>query len=165
MHPQLESALQNSIEASRYLAWYYCRPERALDILMPLHQLEMPEGADKKQYDAIMSCIMATTADCFVIKKEPVEAAQWYLKAAQYRSKGRYCPVYAGIVLRYNLSDHYQTAFDSINADNVSRSSLPVFFKLFDCLFCRWWMHPRLWCMPFMRRFYARRLHNRIMEK
>ena len=165
MHVLLEKALKDVGDASRCLSWWYCRPDKALSILTLLHQLEMPEGAERKQYDLMIGVIMAVTANCYVVKKEPVKAAEFYRKAEQYRKGGRYSSVYARIALKHNLKDHYQAALESIEIGIANHRKLPVFFKLFTCFFYRWWMHPRLWRVPLMERLYARRLRNRIMEK
>ncbi len=165
MSPVLENVVKASCEASSHLVWWRCRPEKALEILTPLHSLEIPEGVEKNQYDTVMSLVMVVTADCYVIMKEPIKAAEWYRKATQYHKGGSYSFAYAKIVLINNLSSHYQTALESMKAEDANWSELPVLIKLFACIFYRWWRHPRLWCLPFVGRTYARRLQDRIIVR
>ena len=161
-HPDLVNAMEGCFKASRCLKWWCNRPRKGLEIVTPFHSLKMPEGADRKKYGLVMSFVRSVTGNCHLIMKDPIKAAEWYRRAAQYHKDGRYVPIYAKTVLRHNLVDHYQAALECVEASNANWSRLPFLFKLFSHAWWGWQLHPRLWRLPFFERGLSRRLQDRI---
>ena len=144
-YPELDNALTGCLRASRHLRWYCTRPKKALEIVTGFHDLKMPKGAEKRRYDLAMSFIFSTTGNCYLIMKQPAEAANWYCKAAQYHKSGRYLPLYARTVLRHKLSEHYQTTLECMKASSEEFKRLPFILKIFSYVCWGWQLHPRLW--------------------
>ena len=162
MYPVLDNAMKDVFEASRYLVWWRNRPEKALEIVTPLHSLEMPEGVETDKYDRVMSFVMAVTGDCYVTMKEPVRAAEWYRKAANHNKCGGYPSLYADIVLKHHLSSHYRMALECMEANDANWKKQSILVKLLSHLISRWWLHPQIWRLLLIKHSLFRRLQDRI---
>jgi hypothetical protein len=162
MHPELDRAMKSVLEASRNLAWWRNRPAKALEIITPFHNLAMPAGVDRGKYEIVMGLVMAVTGDCCFAMKEPLKAAQWYQRATQYRKGGPFAPRYADLVLRHDLSDHYQSSLECLEASRASWSRQPLWVKILSHLLSKWWLHPHQWRLALIGHTLRRRLQERI---
>lgn len=158
----LLDVLETVVAASKRLSWWRHDPDAALAMLVPYHDLEYSEAHNREQYDRVMSLVYAVTADCYLTKRQPQLAADWYSLAAEHHKHGGYPYLYADAVIRYNLTEHYATALACIEAASEQWRQHSMVVRLLCHLGSKWWLHPYQWRLQFTQHRFASILRSRL---
>ena len=144
-----EDALQAAIRSSRHLDGIWPNPRKALEIIRPYADCEeYSAGEEVKMQDrdkvqrVVRSVVYAVTADCYHELGDVREAAEWYRRAGQNWKVGGFPAIYADMVLRHGLDDHYETAFDCLRTSLADWQSKPLRVRVYWHVVNGWWLKP-----------------------
>lgn len=159
---KLQEAIHAAVEASQFLQGISHDPSRALSIIEPYAEHEELTGGSADQIRMARSIVCAVMADCFNGLGDFQTAANWYRRASGYWMKGGYPPLYADLVIKHELVDHYQTALDCLRSNRADWQSRPLLVRLYFHIVSRWWMYPSQWSLMLRERGLAAKLESLI---
>jgi hypothetical protein len=91
-------------------------------------------------------------------------AADWYRRASENWKAGGYPPIYADMVVRHGLVDHYETALDCLKFNRADWAGRPLLVRLYYHLTSMWWIHPSMWQLRLRARKVLQRLEALVQE-
>jgi hypothetical protein len=144
-----EDALQAAIRSSSHLSGLWPDPQKALEIIRPYAdcgEYSAGERVQPKNRDrllrAVRSMVCAVTADCYRELGDVRTAAEWYRRAGQSWKVGGFPALYADMVLRHDLDDHYEVALDYLRHNLADWQSKPFLVRLYWHVASGWWLRP-----------------------
>jgi hypothetical protein len=72
-------------------------------------------------------------------------AAEWYRRAGQSWKIGGFPAIYADMVLRHRLADHYETALDCLQSNLADWQAKPLVVRIYWHVVSGWWLRPWLY--------------------
>ncbi len=163
--PILHDAMRRVYAASSLLTWWRMRPQKALEILEPLHTLQCPDPEIEESCEFVKSTIFAATGDCYSSMERPLEAAHWYRKAAACKkTAGGFAYLYADMVLRHQLAGEYESALECLEKAMARRRELPLILRALGYFISPWWLEPQMWRLVFTQHRFAAQLRARIAD-
>jgi hypothetical protein len=144
-----EDALLAAIRSGRRLLRLRPDPQGALEIIRPYADCQeyavgervKPEDRDKL-VRVIRSMVCAATADCYRKLGDVRTAATWYRRAGENWKVGGFPPLYADMVLRHGLEDHYEAALDCLRHSLADWRAKPFLVRVYWHVASRWWLRP-----------------------
>lgn len=161
---ELIRAWREIYAAGAHLSWWRRRPARALERIEPLLSLECPNRESEELYKTLMNMICAVTGDCYGYMSQPIEAAAWYRRAAEYRKSGGFALMYADLVLRHNLRDDYALALECMEHTLADKPKVGFVSQVLAHVVSGWWLHPGGWRHRFIERRLPARIRARMRE-
>lgn len=149
---------------SRYLRWWWCRPAKGLSEIKKLHAWRPAVDVKSEHVDLFRSMIYAVTGDCYLQMKNYPAAADHYSIAASYSKQTGFGAIYADLVLKQNLEEHFQTALDSIEGMRESFSARPLHQRFLGHLLSGWWSDPTMWRLMWIESRLPDQLRERLSK-
>jgi hypothetical protein len=144
-----EDAIKAIFRSNRHLSRIWPDTQKALEIILPYADCEeysfgervKPENRDKL-LRVLRNMICAMVADCYREMGDAQTAAHWYRRAGESWKGGGFPPLYADMVLRHGLEDHYEFALDCLRHSLADWLAKPFLVRVFWHVVSGWWLRP-----------------------
>jgi hypothetical protein len=145
--------------ADGYLRGFRPDPRRALEVIQSVPPDTEFASADPQAVRIARCALCAVTGDCYRLLGDVTTAADWYRRAAGHWQGGLAYPFfYADLVVRHQLSGHYQIALDCLRNEEAYWRSKSVLYRFWHSLRSMWWLHPSGWKQRWREKSLSRRL-------
>lgn len=168
-----QHAARATICASHYLIQFRPDPRNALAVIgryAECHDFETGDQVRAEKWDEVIhhlkSIICSTVADCHRGLGDVRAAAEWYRRAGENWKVGGFPPIYAELVLRHELTDHYEMALDCLRHNLADWMSRPLLTRIYWSLASGWlwrpWLYGWTWRTWFRQKRHLSELEARI---
>ena len=117
--------LRPLLKRSRKADW-----QAVLHLLEPYRERQYLDGATRENSNRILSLINATIGDAYRELGEPRQAATAYGRAQDFFPGTGFQDLYAELVLKHRLEEHYEKALTALVAGHRTWSARPAIIRL-----------------------------------
>ena len=155
------------LQACKYLNhWRVNKPEQALELMQPYANCACVEGFDEAKYQCRIGLIFSMIGDCYQAMEKFEAAAGWYARAALKSDFRGFGMIYADMVVKRKLCDHYVVALQSFRNEiawEKQNFGWTARLKYAQTILQRGaWLEPDFWRLNLQKRALLRRLEKLV---
>ena len=161
----LQEALRMAVEANKFLQGVSHDPMRALAIIEPYADRDDLTGGSAEQVQKSRSIVCGVMGDCYQELGDFHTSANWYRRASGYSKVGGFPLCYAELVVKHELTEHYEDVLDCLRSTRKDWKSRPLKDRLYYHFVSRWWLYPSMWKLLSRERSLISQLESLVAER